>query len=128
MLCFACDLRYVVKGPYVFQMNEMLVGIPLPTWMLLIARSAIPVRWQVETLLHARAYSPEDAVEKDLFHGLIEEGEDLLVYAKSQIEKLSALNFKAYETSKKRLRKSDVDQVLGLLRDELPFQEGESTL
>ena len=128
MLCLACDLRYVVKGPYVFQMNEMLVGIPLPSWMLLIARSAIPVRWQVETLLHARAYSPEDAVEKDLFHGLIEEGEDPLVYAKSQIEKLSALNFKAYETSKKRLRKSDVDQVLGLLREELPFQEGESTL
>jgi enoyl-CoA hydratase len=127
MLCFACDLRFVVDGPYVIQMNEMLVGIPLPTWMLLIGRSAMPVRWQVETLLHARPYSPAEAVEKELFHGLIEGGEEPLAYARARIEKLSALNFKAYETSKKRLREGDVRQVLELLKNELPFPEVDMT-
>jgi enoyl-CoA hydratase len=120
MLCFACDLRFVVDGPYVIQMNEMLVGIPLPSWMLLIGRSAIPVRWQVETLLHARAYSPAEAVENELFHELIENGENPLAYAKGQVEKLSALNFVAYETTKKRLREGDVKHVLELLKNELP--------
>jgi enoyl-CoA hydratase len=127
MLCFACDLRFVVDGPYVIQMNEMLVGIPLPSWMLLVGRSAIPVRWQVETLLHARAYSPADAVEKEVFHGLIEDGEDPIAYAMAQVEKLSSLNFMAYKTSKKRLREGDVRQVLELLKKELPFQESELT-
>lgn len=125
MLCFSCDLRFVVDGPYVIQMNEVLVGIPLPSWMLLIGRSALPVRWQAETLLHARAYDPAESVEKDLFHGLIKDGEDPLTYAKEKIEKLSALNFMAYETSKKRLREEDVSHVLGLLKNELPFQGGE---
>jgi enoyl-CoA hydratase len=125
MLCFSCDLRFAVDGPYVIQMNEMLVGIPLPSWMLLIGKSTIPVRWQVETLLHARAYSPAEAVEKEVFHGLIKDSEDLLAYAKAQVEKLSALNFMAYETSKKRLREGDVSHVLGLLKKELPFQEEE---
>lgn len=125
MLCFSCDIRFVVDGPYVIQMNEMLVGIPLPSWMLLIGRSAIPVRWQVETLFHARAYSPADAVEKDLFHGLIEAGEEPLAYAKAQVEKLSTLNFSAYKTSKKRLREVEVRQVLELLKNELPFQNVE---
>ncbi len=52
MLCFTCDLRFVIDGPYIIQMNEILSGIPFPSWMLFIGRSAIPVRWQVETFLH----------------------------------------------------------------------------
>ncbi len=127
MLCFTCDLRFVIDGPYIIQMNEILAGIPFPSWMLFIGRSAIPVRWQVETFLHARAYSPADAVEKEVFHGLIKDGEDPLAYARAQVEKLNSLNLMAYETSKKRLRDGDVRQVLELLKNELPFREADIT-
>jgi enoyl-CoA hydratase len=124
MLSFSCDLRFVVDGPYRVQMNEMLVGIPFPSWMLLIGRSAIPVGWFVEAFLHARAYSPAEAVEKALFHGLIAGGEDPVAQVKTQSEGLKALNLKAYEMSKKRLRDEDVKHVLEILKGELPFQEG----
>lgn len=120
MLCFACDVRFVVDGPFRLQMNEMLIGIPLPSWMLLIGRSAIPVPWLVDTLLHARAYTPTEAVEKGIFHELIKNGEDPLKFAKGQIENLNDLNPGAYETTKKRLREADTQHVLELLETELP--------
>jgi len=50
MLAFACDRRFTLD-----------IGLPLPSWMFLIARSAIPSRWRNEALLHARAYNPNEA-------------------------------------------------------------------
>jgi enoyl-CoA hydratase len=124
MLSFSCDNRFVVDGPYRIQMNELLVGIPFPSWMLLIGRAAVPVMYLGDTFLHARSYSPAEAVECGLFHGLIKAGEDPIAYAKEQGQKLSALNLSAYKASKERLREADIKHVLGLLlREELPFPE-----
>jgi enoyl-CoA hydratase len=122
MLALSCDLRFAVDGPYRIQMNEMLVGIPFPSWMLLIGRSSVPVQWFVEAFLHAGAYSPAEAVARGMFHGLIKEGEDPIARARVEAEKLKALNLPAYGTSKKRLRDADVNHVLELLKEELPFK------
>ena len=35
MLTFACDRRFALDGPYRIQMNETIIGIPLPKWMFL---------------------------------------------------------------------------------------------
>ena len=123
MLCFSCDLRLVVDGPYRIQMNEVLVGIPLPSWMLLIGKSCIPADWMVETLLHARAHSPTEAVERGLFQEIIKDGEDPMAFAMGKVEKLTALNLTAYRTSKSRFREADIGHALELLKSELPFQE-----
>lgn len=122
MLALSCDLRFAVDGPYRIQMNEMLVGIPFPSWMILIGRSSVPVQWFVEAFLHAGAYSPAEAEERGMFHGLTKEGEDPIARARAEAEKLKALNFTAYGTSKKRLRDADVNHVLELLKEELPFK------
>jgi len=64
VLFFACDLRFVVDGPYRIQMNEMMIGIPFPNWILLIGRFAVPTQFFADAFLHARVYSPEEEVEK----------------------------------------------------------------
>jgi len=120
MLSFSCDLRFAVDGPYRIQMNEVMIGIPIPSWMFLIGRSAIPTQWLVKTFLHAKAYSPLEALETGLFQGLIKKEEDIVPYTKGQIESLKILNMQAYCTSKNRLRTSESDHVLQLLKDELP--------
>lgn len=121
MLSFACDLRFVVDGPYRIQMNEMMIGIPFPSWMLLIGRSAMPAQFFAEAFLHARAYSPGEAVEKGISHGLFKGEEDALADAMARTEHLKTLNLHAYRTSKKRLCAAEVDRVLELLKTELPF-------
>jgi enoyl-CoA hydratase len=122
MLFFACDLRFVIDGPYRIQMNEMMMGIPLPSWMLLIGRSALSAQVFVEALLHARVFSPKEAMEKAISFGLIKENEDAVAFVMARTEHLKGLNSDAYRTSKNRLRASEVEGVLRLLKDELPFQ------
>src|SRR5437870_13436027 len=70
MLAFACDLRLMAEGPHRVQLNETAIGLTLPTWAIVIAESAIPLRWRTEAILHARLYSPEDAHERALVHAV----------------------------------------------------------
>ena len=63
MLTLACDLRWMAEGPFRLHLNEVAIGLPLPTWALVLAQAAIPPRFQTEALLHARAYSPDDALD-----------------------------------------------------------------
>jgi enoyl-CoA hydratase len=122
MLSFVCDLRFAVEGTYRIQMNEMVIGIPLPTWMLMIGSAVIPEQWLAETFLHGRAYLPDEAVGRGLVHGMIRNDEDPIAGARSRTEHLKSVNLQAYQTSKARLRDADVRQVLELLKGELPFK------
>src|SRR2546430_14532855 len=71
MLAFACDLRYAADGPFRLHLNEVAIGLPLPTWAIVIAASAVPHRWHTEAILHARAYLPPDALERNLVNGVV---------------------------------------------------------
>lgn len=120
MLSFACDRRYIAEGPYKIQMNETLIGIPLPNWMLLIAGSAIPSQWLTEALLHARVYGPAEAVERNIFTALIKENDNILDTVTSLSEDLLALNLQAYATTKERMRKKKIERVVELLKEDYP--------
>jgi enoyl-CoA hydratase len=123
MLAFACDRRFAVNGPYRFQVNETQIGIPLPYWMLLLGSSAIPSRWQVETLLHARVYSLSEAFDKGIFDSMVNEDTDIVSHIKEAAKNVVNLNMSAYALSKKRMRESKVNHVLALLKDELHTKE-----
>jgi enoyl-CoA hydratase len=122
ILTFSCDRRYVIDGNYRIQMNEVAIGIPLPSWMLLIGQSAIPAGLQAEALLHAKAYTPKQAHEAGIFHGLIEDGEDIDAVLKDEVNALMSLNMNAYSATKKRLREKAAQEALALLKDELRSQ------
>lgn len=119
ILAFACDRRYAINGNYRLQMNEVVIGIPLPSWMLLIGQSAIPAGLQTEALLHAKKYTPKQALDAGIFHGLIENGEDIDAFLNNEVNALMGLNMNAYSATKKRLREKAVQEVLALLEDEL---------
>jgi enoyl-CoA hydratase len=120
MLAFACDRRYIMQGNYRIQMNEHAIGIPLPSWMLLIGKSAIPVGVQTEALLHAKAYTPEEAHAAGIFHGLIEEGADIDASLNTEVNALVSLHMHAYSIAKRRMREKAAQEALALLKDELP--------
>ena len=122
MLTFACDRRFALDGPYRIQMNETLIGIPLPAWMFLIAGSAIPSRWRTEALLHARAYNPNEALERGILDAVAPEANSLAAQVKAATEELLSLNLPAYAASKKNLRQAEIEHVLDLLKKELSDQ------
>ena len=122
MLTFACDRRFALDGPYRIQMNETLIGLPLPSWMFLIARSAIPSRWRNEALLHARAYSPNEALERGILDAVAQDADSLAAQVKAATEEMLSLNLPAYAASKKNLRQAEIEHVLDLLKKELSDQ------
>src|SRR5437016_5015568 len=42
MLAFACDLRYAAAGAFRLHLNEVAIGLTLPTWAIVVAQSAVP--------------------------------------------------------------------------------------
>jgi len=119
MLTFACDRRFALDGPYRIQMNETLIGIPLPSWMFLVAESAIPSRWRNEALLHSRAYNPNEALERGILDAVAQDADSLAAQVNSATTEMLNLNLPAYADSKRNWRQEKIEHVLDALKEEL---------
>ncbi len=106
-LAFACDERYVGEGPYKLHVNEVAIALPLPTWALAIAQSAIPARCQVEAILQARAYAPEEALSRNIVHGMVPPDQSVADHARRAATRLQGLDLNAYAAAKRRMRERD---------------------
>jgi len=104
MLAFACDQRHMAEGPFRLHLNETAIGLILPTWAITIAQASVPHRWHNEAILHARVYTPEEALEKGLIDGLSRPAERLSDDARAAAASLGALDQNAYGQSKARMR------------------------
>jgi enoyl-CoA hydratase len=118
MLMFACDLRYVAEGPFRIHLNEVAIGLPLPTWALVLAQSAVPPRWHTEAILHARMYSPEEALERGIVDRIVPP-DRLVAQARAAATPLAALDQAAYATSKARHRAMVSGWAADLLETEM---------
>jgi enoyl-CoA hydratase len=107
-LAYACDERYVAEGPYKLYVNEVADAMPLPTWALAIARTAIAPRWQTEAVLQATPYAPEDAMSRALVSGVVAPDASVVDHARRAAARLARLDLGAYATAKQRLRERDV--------------------
>ena len=119
VLAFACDARFATEGPFRIQMNEVAIGIPLPSWMLFIGESAIPATSRNEFLLHARAYTPAEALARGVVDGVGATPEQTERLASERATSLLQLNRAAYAESKRRLREAGTARALERLREEL---------
>jgi enoyl-CoA hydratase len=118
-LAFACDRRYAQEGPYRIQMNEMMTGMVLPSWMLHISTSVIPVEWRSELLLHARTYSPTEAMEKKLLNGVVPGGKDMVSAVKESCRDLMMIDRSAYAYTKRLMHGPGLEEALAKLPMEL---------
>ena len=118
MLAFACDLRYAADGAFRLHLNEVAIGLTLPTWAMVVAQSAVPHRWHTEAILHARPYLPADALERSLVTAVVPP-DRLLDEASAAAARLCALHQAAYAGSKARLRAMVVEWALAQLEREV---------
>ena len=118
ILALACDLRLVEEGPFRLQMNEVLIGIALPSWVLAITQPVVPPQRHAEVLLHGKAYAPKEAVAAGFFDELAMPGSDLVARAKERLAPLASLNPQAYALSKRRMRGPAIERALALLPHE----------
>src|SRR5213078_1571382 len=104
MLAFACDLRFLAEGPFRLHLNEVAIGLALPTWAIVLAQAAVPPRRHTEAILPARASSPEEALEQHIVHEVVRPAERVVPAARAAAGPLAALDQTAYAISKARHR------------------------
>jgi enoyl-CoA hydratase len=119
MLAFGCDLRFMAEGRFRLHLNEVAIGLALPTWAIVLAQAAVPPRFHTEAILHARAYSPEDALERHIVHGVVRPAERVVEEARVAATSLTALDQTAYAISKARHRAMVVGWALEQLETEV---------
>jgi enoyl-CoA hydratase len=123
MLMFACDLRLVAEGLHRIQLNEVAIGLTLPSWAITIAEFAVPPRWHTEAILHARLYSPEEALERGIVQAVVRPGDRLQDEALAAAGRLRALDTIAYAGTKARQRAEASRRVFDLLEKEASTAE-----
>ena len=89
----------------------------VPKWMSMIASHAIPSHRMTEFILHARAYSPEEAYKLEFIHELYEDADQLKSAVDAKIDDLRELDSKCYAITKKWDRNSLSETALSHLKD-----------
>src|SRR5438093_1648177 len=119
MLSFACDLRVMAEGPFRLHLNEVAIGLVLPTWAIVLARAAVPTRWHTEAILHARAYTPDEALARGIVDAVARPADGVLAQARALAAPLAALDQAAYAGSKARHRVPEVEWATRFLETEI---------
>lgn len=118
LLALASDLRLGVEAPVRFGLNEVAIGLPLPTFGVEIARSTVPVQWISEAALHGRVYTPPEALSRGLFES-VHAPDALVDAAVARAAGLSKLPRQPYATTKRRFRGAAADVVRSTLDEEI---------
>lgn len=119
-LGFACDLRVMARGAYRLQANEHAIGLPLPTWAMAITESVVTGPTFVEMMMHARAYTPEEALGGGFVTALADPN-DVVDAARARAAALAGLDGRAYAASKKRLRERGLAWAAPKIAEEMVF-------
>ena len=115
VLSSACDQRFCIDGPYRIQMNEVLVGMAMPTWAAVICQGAWPTPAANDLLLLGRAFSPAEAVACGAFHAALPDEEALLERARNTAKAMAAVGRGPYRTTKARLRGPEIERARALV-------------
>lgn len=118
LMALAADARIAADAKLRFGLNEIAIGVPVPSFGVEIARAAVPAHWQAEAVLHGRTYSPVEALARGLVEAVVAP-ETLLDAAVARAAPLAALPTGAYLTTKQRLRGAGAHVMTATLDEEI---------
>ena len=118
LLVLTGDLRLGIAGPFKIGLNEVAIGLPVPTLAMEFARDRLSKRALTRATLLAEIYDPEGAVGAGYLDALVPAGE-LVDRAKQEAARLGALSRGAYAATKQLLRKPTIERIRAGLDSEL---------
>lgn len=119
ILSCACDRFMVQDGPFKMQMNEVVNGMSIPSWISLICRSSIPNRWWREVLLLARIYTPREAFERGIPDTLVDKDGDIMKSAYETAREIQKAAGPGYAATKRVLLHEGAQHAMSLFEKEM---------
>lgn len=118
LLALATDVRCGADLPARFGVTEVAIGLPIPSFGVLLAKAALAPPALVEIALHARVLTLREAHARGVFLGLYPE-EAVVDAAVAYAGELARLHGPAYATTKHLLWDAELARVQGGLADEV---------
>ena len=112
------DVRYGAAGDFRIGLNEVSIGLPVPTLAMELARDRIVKSELPAATLMSKIYDPEAAVRAN-FLDEVSPADQLMTRAMTEATRLSSLSKVAYAASKARLRKATIDHILSTLDSDM---------
>ena len=117
-LLLAADIRIGADGPFKIGMNEVAIGIPVPSFGLELARHRLVPAYLQRTALTGEMLSPQEAMLAGFLDRVVP-AENLPAVAESTATALCAIDRSAHATTKERLRRGAVAAVRAAIDGEI---------
>ncbi|MFL2525866.1 MAG: crotonase/enoyl-CoA hydratase family protein [Candidatus Azotimanducaceae bacterium] len=110
-LLLAADYRFGVEGDYKIGLNEVAIGMTLPPFAQMLAKSRIPPQYLTNTVINAHIYDPESAQQVG-FLDEVTPVESLLQTSINKTKELALLDPSAFNRTKQDFRQDDITRIL----------------
>ena len=110
-LLLAADYRFGVEGDYKIGLNEVAIGMTLPPFAQMLAKSRIPPQYLTNTVINAHIYDPESAQQVG-FLDEVTPVESLLQTSINKTKELALLDPPAFKRTKQDFRQDDITRIL----------------
>ena len=116
-LLLAADYRLGVIGDYKIGLNEVAIGMTLPPFALMLAKSRIANQYLTNAAITANMYDPEGAVQAGFLDEVSDPGE-LMPRSIQKTQALAQLDPSAFERTKNDFRRADIQHILAGLKSQ----------
>lgn len=120
-LLLASDVRVGVEGPFRIGLNEVAIGIPVPSFGLELARQRLAPAWLSRTATTGEMFSPHDAVSAGfLDHAVAQPDLDGAVARAAGA--LKQIHLPSHAIAKERLRRHAIRSIRAAIDDEITIE------
>ena len=117
-LPLAADLRIGADGPFQIGLNEVRIGLTVPSFAIELARQRLSPAHFDAAVVNARMYAPRDAVAAGFLDRVVAPGE-LEQAGLDAAAELAALDMAAHAATKLRARADALSRLRAAIEDEL---------
>ena len=103
MFALAADTRIFADGPFRFGLNEVPIGLFVPTYAIELARSAVPSVRLTDLVVHGRVISPQEALSLHVAEAVVAPA-SLLSASVIRARELATISGSGYATTKRLVR------------------------
>lgn len=111
VIALCCDHRVMSSGPYKIGLNEVVLGIEAPLWLMDTMVNVVGKRTADRALIRGELFLPDEALRIGLVDEVVD-GSDVLESARREIVKWLRVPGHARQLTKEAMRKPTVDQMI----------------
>lgn len=125
-LLLASDIRIGAEGAQRIGLNEVAIGIPVPSFAIELARQRLHPAWLSRTVATGEMYQPRDALQAGFIDQLV--APDAVEPAiESAIDRLSNIHLQSHQIAKQRLRRQACTAIREAIDAEITLEAYQAT-